>query len=603
MNFLTPGLLRANGRSIAIFALGWVVVITGTVAFLAHSQGRTRESEGQRFEARADIAARFVATYVGDLVARQGDIARRRLSGDRVSRRVFETTTADSGYGGAVLLDARGRVLQSTRSMARLIGTRIAPKYPHLTAAVAGRVGISPVVLSAAPNIPIVAFAVPFDTGSGRRVYSGGYDVSRTPLGAYLRNAMPIAGTRLYLVDKSGQIVAWNGARNSRIQTLGQIEGEAAVAVGGASAGDYDSADGRRRFVARKVAGTPWRIVVTASEARLQPSVHGVGWWLPWLAVLGFAIVGLVVGFLLLRLLVGREGLLASRTELAATVATLSERKQMLKGIIDNGTALIFVKGLDGRYLLYNQAFADAFDLDERGGVEGKTGLEILLGRDDTWLAPELASARRANDLEATRGPQQVEEWSDHPVRGRISYDSIRFPLHDHEDRLYATCGISLDVSERLQVTERLREAEEHFRGAFDEAPIGIGLVGLDGRWTRVNQALCDFTGYTRDEFLTMTVEDITHREDLLESRRSLKAVVSGENSGYQLEKRYRHADGHPIWALLSVSLGAMPPGSRCTSSARSRTSTNASMRRASWRSRATTRSRRRGSSRSSWRP
>jgi PAS domain S-box-containing protein len=71
------------------------------------------------------------------------------------------------------------------------------------------------------------------------------------------------------------------------------------------------------------------------------------------------------------------------------------------------------------------------------------------------------------------------------------------------------------DVTDRLRAEEAREEAEERFRTAFEGVPIGMGLVGLDGRWLQVNQALCQLPGYTRQELLSKGFQEITHPEDL----------------------------------------------------------------------------------------
>lgn len=131
----------------------------------------------------------------------------------------------------------------------------------------------------------------------------------------------------------------------------------------------------------------------------------------------------------------------------------------MLGGVVENALALIYVKDLEGRYLLYNRAFADAFALEDRAAADGAGlgALEVLLGRDDVWLDPELQPIWRANDVRARDGAYFLEEWSDHPELGRISYDSIKFPLQDADCSIYATCGFSLDVSERVRAHTRLQ--------------------------------------------------------------------------------------------------------------------------------------------------
>ncbi|HWG91348.1 MAG TPA: PAS domain S-box protein [Candidatus Thermoplasmatota archaeon] len=115
-------------------------------------------------------------------------------------------------------------------------------------------------------------------------------------------------------------------------------------------------------------------------------------------------------------------------------------------------------------------------------------------------------------------------------------------------------------ANERLSLvdeskTARLRESEEQFRLALENAPIGMALVAPDGRWLKVNRALCDIVGYSQQELLSKSFQDITHPEDLEADLGLVKRVLAGELRSYQLEKRYLHRDGHAIWILLSVSL------------------------------------------------
>ncbi|NQV22750.1 MAG: PAS domain S-box protein, partial [Rhodopirellula sp.] len=105
------------------------------------------------------------------------------------------------------------------------------------------------------------------------------------------------------------------------------------------------------------------------------------------------------------------------------------------------------------------------------------------------------------------------------------------------------------------QTTERLRVSEEQFRGSFESSAIGNALVGLDGRWLKVNQALCEIVGYSESELLAMDFQTLTHADDLEADLDHVRRLVAGELSNYQMEKRYLHKDGHVVHALLSVSL------------------------------------------------
>lgn len=112
----------------------------------------------------------------------------------------------------------------------------------------------------------------------------------------------------------------------------------------------------------------------------------------------------------------------------------------------------------------------------------------------------------------------------------------------------------SRDVTERKHTERALRDAEERFRSAFDFAAIGMAMVSEDGRFIRVNRSLCRILGYVEAQLLGMTFQEITHPEDLEKDVRYTHQVLAGEIDHYQMEKRYVHADGHYVWALLSVS-------------------------------------------------
>ena len=141
--------------------------------------------------------------------------------------------------------------------------------------------------------------------------------------------------------------------------------------------------------------------------------------------------------------------------------------------------ALIYAKDLEGRYLFYNGTFARAFVLDERAADEGTSAAEVLLGRDDSWLDPELQPVWRANDLRAREGSYYVEEWSDHPEHGRLYYDSIKFPLTDAKDVVYAVGGVSLDVTESRSAAVEVDRQRALLAEAQRIAAVGSWYVDL----------------------------------------------------------------------------------------------------------------------------
>lgn len=101
----------------------------------------------------------------------------------------------------------------------------------------------------------------------------------------------------------------------------------------------------------------------------------------------------------------------------------------------------------------------------------------------------------------------------------------------------------------------RLREAQQRFRLAFDNAPIGMALVSPEGRFLEVNQSLCHIVGYPAGELLMKSFQDITHPADLDADLGYVRQMLAGTIRTYSMEKRYFHAAGHEVRINLSVSL------------------------------------------------
>jgi len=128
------------------------------------------------------------------------------------------------------------------------------------------------------------------------------------------------------------------------------------------------------------------------------------------------------------------------------------------------------------------------------------------------------------------------------------------------DDRAVEAIVVNMhDVTDRRQAEQRLAQAAEEFRLAFDNAPIGMALIGQRpeslGHYTRVNEAMARMLGYTREELKTKTVKDLTHPDDYRSDLEARRRFERKEADVYQVEKRYAHADGRWIWVNLHLGL------------------------------------------------
>jgi len=139
--------------------------------------------------------------------------------------------------------------------------------------------------------------------------------------------------------------------------------------------------------------------------------------------------------------------------ERARVQRALEDSEARLHQILDNTTAVIFVKDKEGRFVFVNRQFTQLFHVSQLG-VVGKTDHEIL---------PEkVAETFRANDRLVLQRNEAVEFEETVPQDdGPHTYISIKFPLRDAKGVAYAVCGISTDITERKRSDESLYQREK----------------------------------------------------------------------------------------------------------------------------------------------
>jgi two-component system, cell cycle sensor histidine kinase and response regulator CckA len=219
-----------------------------------------------------------------------------------------------------------------------------------------------------------------------------------------------------------------------------------------------------------------------------------------------------------------------------------------LRSLIENAPFPIALRDLAGRFQVINRRGAEMI---------GRPAAELLGHTPEELFTHSTGTAMeaQAKGIRATGKASTYELGGSAPDGIMRDYLVADYPVLDDSGRLIGVGGISLDISERKAVENLLREAEDRFRGAFDSAAIGMALVTPDGRFVQVNAALCGILGFTQEQLLGVSFQEITHPDDLDADLELVRQLLEGEIQSYQMDKRYRRNNGETIWSRLSVSL------------------------------------------------
>ncbi|HEX7070839.1 MAG TPA: PAS domain S-box protein, partial [Rhodothermales bacterium] len=203
---------------------------------------------------------------------------------------------------------------------------------------------------------------------------------------------------------------------------------------------------------------------------------------------------------------------------------------------------LVAISGADGFLRRVNRAFVRVLGHDE----------EVLLTTPILdFVHPEDKEAT-AQMREALASGGELRDFVNRWRRADGSYVWLSWRSTPGEDGVYY--AIARDVTAEVERERRLYEIEERFRKAFHYAGTGMGIVDVDGHWIEVNRKLYSLLGYTERELLGRRLTEITHPDDVGKSMEMIRRLHDGEIDSYEIEKRYIHRDGHPVWVQLNVS-------------------------------------------------
>jgi PAS domain S-box-containing protein len=236
----------------------------------------------------------------------------------------------------------------------------------------------------------------------------------------------------------------------------------------------------------------------------------------------------------------------------------LQQSEQRLQALLDNSTAVVYMKDLQGRYTMINHRYEALFHLD-RNEVKGKTDQDIF--------PKEIADIFQANDQEVIAAGIALESEELAPQDdGLHTYLSTKFPLFDNEGNMYAVCGMSTDISDRkaaelellqqkqdldrsnaelqkfayvashdLQeplrmITSYLELLERRYKGQLDDKADQFIAYAVDGA-ARMQALISDLLNYSRVGTRGENFETVDCTAVLNNALRNLQVAIADNNA------------------------------------------------------------------------
>lgn len=232
------------------------------------------------------------------------------------------------------------------------------------------------------------------------------------------------------------------------------------------------------------------------------------------------------------------------------TDARERERTLLLyKKVWDSVDVSVFITDPEGRVIDFNPATQQIFGLDR----------EEIIGQRPTSLLEPANDDIEAVSAKINQGLRKRGRWE-----GEFSFKRndgyIRtiqqtiITLRDDKGVRMGGLALSVDVTERKQAEQAQKESEERFRSIFEQADVGMALVDLEGRFTRVNPKLCEVLDRDNVAIVGQQQSEFTHVSDVHDSESLRQSVLLGERESFQSETRFKRPDGTTVWVNLTAA-------------------------------------------------
>lgn len=189
--------------------------------------------------------------------------------------------------------------------------------------------------------------------------------------------------------------------------------------------------------------------------------------------------------------------------------------------------------------------------------IDYKISIDDIIGKSHYEVFPEIGDEWKKDHQDCLSG-QILRNEEDKFVRADGSIQWLSWELHpwyEENNKVGGVIMLTTDITKAKETEIQLKLSEKKFRGNFENAATGMGILDLNGKWLDVNTTLCNMIGYTAEELKQLTFQNITHPDDLKTDLDLVEDLIAGTISFCNIEKRYVHKNGTSIHAVLSVSI------------------------------------------------
>ena len=239
-----------------------------------------------------------------------------------------------------------------------------------------------------------------------------------------------------------------------------------------------------------------------------------------------------VMVWMIARDITARKGIETDRSWLAAIVESTDDA-------VMSGT-------LDGEVVSWNGGAERMFGYSAAEAVGRHFSFLYPVGGDQ--LPAILARLRRGERVDHYETVRRRKDGREIEVSLTIS------PVKDASGRIVGASSITRDITERKRAEIALRDAEDRFRRAFEEAPIGMAMLDCDSRFVEVNEALCDITGYSLDQLEATSLDAITHPDDLCVEEHAVADLLGDDSSTYRAERHLVRASSELVCVAIHAT-------------------------------------------------